>query len=239
MSDILQFAALALVIAVPVLFAITVHEAAHGWVASKCGDSTALSLGRVTFNPLKHIDPIGTVLVPATIYITTKSLVGVPFLFGWAKPVPVDWRRLRNPRWDMALVAAAGPGVNLMMALAWGLAVKIMALIILVVPIPASALYLFAEMCVIGILINLFLMALNLFPLLPLDGGRILNALLPPAIAENVARLEPFGLVILLALLFLPDGHPPGLLGAVLQPVVSTVLDFIPASGLVRDRFPI
>jgi Zn-dependent protease len=171
------------VIAIPVLFAITVHEAAHGWVASKRGDQTALMLGRVTFNPLKHIDPIGTILVPLMIYITSKSLVGVPFLFGWARPVPVDWRQLRDPRWDMALVAIAGPGVNLLMALAWGLAIKLMALIVLVVPIPAEALYLFVDMCVIGILINLFLMALNLFPLLPLDGGRVLNAMLPPRLA--------------------------------------------------------
>jgi Zn-dependent protease len=227
------------VIAIPVLFAITVHEAAHGWVASKRGDQTALMLGRVTFNPLKHIDPIGTILVPLMIYITSKSLIGVPFLFGWAKPVPVDWRQLRDPRWDMALVAIAGPGVNLLMALAWGLAIKLMALIVLVVPIPAEALYLFVDMCVIGILINLFLMALNLFPLLPLDGGRILNAMLPPRLAYRFSRLEPYGILLLLALLFLPNGQPPGLIGAVLRPVVSTALDLMPASALVRDRFQI
>jgi len=227
------------VVAIPVLLAITVHEAAHGWVASKRGDPTALMLGRVTFNPLKHIDPIGTILVPLTIYITSKSLVGIPFLFGWAKPVPVDWRRLRDPRWDMALVAFAGPGVNLLMALAWGLAIKAMGLIVLVVPIPAEILYSFADMCVIGILINLFLMALNLFPLLPLDGGRILNALLPPRLAYRFSRLEPYGIFLLLALLFLPNGQPPGLIGVVLRPVVSTALDLMPASALVRDRFQI
>jgi Zn-dependent protease len=227
------------VVAIPVLFAITVHEAAHGWVASKRGDPTALMLGRVTFNPLRHIDPIGTILVPLTIYITSKSLVGVPFLFGWAKPVPVDWRRLRDPRWDMALVAIAGPGVNLLMALAWGLAIKLMALIVLVVPIPAATLYLFVDMCVIGILINLFLMALNLFPLLPLDGGRILNAMLPPRLSFRFSRLEPYGIFLLLALLFLPNGQPPGLIGVVLRPVVSTALNLMPASALVRDRFQI
>jgi len=227
------------VVAIPVLLAITVHEAAHGWVASKRGDPTALMLGRVTFNPLKHIDPIGTILVPLTIYITSKSLVGIPFLFGWAKPVPVDWRRLRDPRWDMALVAVAGPGVNLLMALAWGLAIKVMGLIVLVVPIPAELLYSYADMCVIGILINLFLMALNLFPLLPLDGGRILNALLPPRLAYRFSRLEPYGIFLLLALLFLPNGQPPGLIGVVLRPVVSTALDLMPASALVRDRFQI
>lgn len=239
MDDPVQVLLTIAVVAIPVLFAITVHEAAHGWVASKRGDPTALMLGRVTFNPLKHIDPIGTILVPLTIYITAKSLVGVPFLFGWAKPVPVNWRRLRDPRWDMALVAAAGPGVNLLMAFAWGLAVKIMALIVLVVPIPAEVLYAFADMCVVGILINLFLMALNLFPLLPLDGGRILNALLPPRLAERFSRLERYGLLLLLALLFLPNGEPPGLLGSVLRPVVSGVLELMPASALVRDRFPV
>jgi Zn-dependent protease len=239
MQDFTQTLLTIVVVAIPVLFAITVHEAAHGWVASKRGDTTALALGRVTFNPLKHIDPVGTVLVPAMIFITSKSLVGVPFLFGWAKPVPVDWRRLRDPRWDMALVAVAGPGVNLLMALGWGLAIKVVALINQVVAIPAEALYVFADMCVIGILINLFLMALNLFPLLPLDGGRILNALLPPRLGLRFARLEPYGLLILLALLFLPNGRPPGLLGDAIQPVVRVALSVIPASGLVRDRFPI
>ena len=239
MSQILPTLILLLLIAPPVLLAITVHEAAHGWVANRRGDPTARLLGRVTFNPIKHIDPVGTILVPLSIFFMSKSLVGVPFLFGWAKPVPVDWRRLRDPRWDMALVALAGPAVNLLMALAWGLAIKLMALIVLVVPIPSAVLYAYADMCVIGILINLFLMALNLFPLLPLDGGRILNALLPPRLAFRFSRLEPYGIVILLALMFLPNGHPPGLLGVVLRPVVSTVLDLMPASALVRDRFPI
>jgi Zn-dependent protease len=239
MEDLLRAVLLITAFAIPVLLAITVHEAAHGWVASKRGDPTARSLGRVTFNPLKHIDPVGTVLVPLAIYFTAKSLVGVPFLFGWARPVPVDWRRLRDPRRDMALVAAAGPGANLIMALAWGGAIKLMAVLILFIPVPAQALYLFVEACVIGILINLFLMALNLFPLLPLDGGRILSAVLPPVVARAFARLEPYGLVILLALLFLPEGQPPGLVGAALRPVVSTMLDIVPGSDLVRDRFPI
>jgi len=239
MDSLFQVVLTIVVVGIPVLFAITVHEAAHGWVASKRGDPTALMLGRVTFNPLKHIDPIGTILVPLTIYITSKSLVGVPFLFGWAKPVPVDWRRLRDPRWDMALVAFAGPGVNLLMALAWGLAIKLMALILLMVPIPASVLYLLVDMCVIGILINLFLMALNLFPLLPLDGGRILNAMLPPQLAYRFSRLERYGILLLLALMFLPNGQPPGLLGSLLRPAVSAALDLMPASALVRDRFPL
>jgi Zn-dependent protease len=239
MNDILQTLLLLILIAPPVLLAITVHEAAHGWVANRRGDPTAYLMGRVTFNPLKHIDPVGTILVPASIFLLSKTLVGVPFLFGWAKPVPVSWRRLRNPRWDMALVAAAGPGVNLLMAFAWGLAIKLMALVVVVVPVPTWFLYLFVEMCVVGIVINLVLMALNLFPLLPLDGGRILNALLPPSLAERFARLEPYGILILLALLFLPNGQPPGLLGAALRPVVSGVLTAMPAAALVRDRFPI
>ena len=239
MENLSQTLSLIAVVAIPVLFAITVHEAAHGWVANQRGDPTARLLGRVTFNPIKHIDPVGTILVPLSIFFMSKSLVGVPFLFGWAKPVPVDWRRLRDPRWDMALVALAGPAVNLLMALAWGLAIKLMALVVLVVPIPSEVLYVYVDMCVIGILINLFLMALNLFPLLPLDGGRILNALLTPRLAFRFSRLEPYGILILLALMFLPNGHPPGLLGVVLRPVVSTALDLMPASALVRDRFQI
>jgi len=176
MSQLLQTLLLLMLIAPPVLLAITVHEAAHGWVASRRGDPTALQLGRVTFNPLKHIDPVGTLLVPAVIFLMSKTLVGIPFLFGWAKPVPVNWRRLHNPRWDMALVAAAGPGVNLLMAFGWGLAIELMALLALVVSVPPWLLVLWVDMCVVGIVINLVLMALNLFPLLPLDGGRILHA---------------------------------------------------------------
>ena len=238
MENLTETLLLVFVFAVPVLFAITVHEAAHGWMAYRRGDPTALLLGRVTFNPLKHIDPVGTILVPMVIFTLSKSAFGVPFLFGWAKPVPVDWRRLRDPRWDMARVALAGPAANLAMALGWGLAIKLMAMIVLFVPVPTAALYLFVEMCVVGILFNLFLMALNLVPLLPLDGGRILTALLPRSIAVRFARLERYGLFILLALLFLPKGDPPGLLGAALRPVVSGVLTVMPASALVRDRFP-
>jgi Zn-dependent protease len=239
MNETLQALLLLLLIAPPVLLAITVHEAAHGWVANRRGDPTAFLMGRVTFNPLKHVDPVGTVLVPASIFLLSKTLLGVPFLFGWARPVPVDWRRLRNPRWDMALVAAAGPFVNLLMAFAWGAAIKLMALIVVVVPVPTWLLQLLVEMCVVGIVINLVLMALNLFPLLPLDGGRILNALLPPSVSARFMRLEPYGIYILLLLLFLPNGQPPGLLGAALRPVVSGALTAMPASALVRDRFPI
>jgi len=234
LSDILLLIAL---LAVPVLFAITVHEAAHGWVAFHRGDPTAAMLGRVTFNPIKHIDPVGTVIVPLVIFFTSKTLLGVPFLFGWAKPVPVDWRRLRDPRWDMALVALAGPAVNLLMAIGWGLVLWLFAAMLGFVEVPAAFLYLFVELCVIGVLINLFLMALNLIPVLPLDGGRILSALLPRRLAAGFAHLERYGLVILVALLLLPNGQPPGLLGLVLRPAVNSALTLIPASDLVRERF--
>jgi Zn-dependent protease len=231
------------VFAVPVVLAITVHEAAHGWVASRLGDPTAALLGRVTFNPIKHVDPVGTVAVPLIIFLMSKSMVGVPFLFGWAKPVPIDARRLRNPRRDMAWVAAAGPGVNLLMAVAWGLVIQVVVWIAAgqpeLTPTTAAVLRVVAEMAVIGILINLFLMALNLFPLLPLDGGRILNAMLPGPLAYRFSRLEPYGLVILLVLLFLPSGDPPGLLGTVLRPVVNGALLLVPGSALVLERFPI
>ena len=240
MDNLTQTLILIPLIALPVLLAITVHEAAHGWVAHRRGDPTAWMLGRVTFNPLKHIDPVGTIAVPLGIYLMSKTLVGVPFLFGWAKPVPVDWRRLRNPRWDMALVALAGPASNLLQAIGWGLAIKLMALFVKtdLVAVPASFLYLYVEMCVVGILINLFLMALNLFPLPPLDGSRVVTALLPRRLAWQYTRLEPYGLFILLALLFLPNGNPPGLLGMALRPVVDGAIAVMPASGLVRDRFP-
>jgi Zn-dependent protease len=210
------------VLVIPVLFAITVHEAAHGWVASKLGDRTALMLGRVTFNPIKHIDPIGTVVVP----LATFFFVG--FLFGWAKPVPVDWRNLRHPRRDMALVAVAGPGANLVMALFWGAMVK---LGVLLLPAGQWMALPLIYMGAAGILINVFLMVLNLMPLLPLDGGRVVNAMLPPKVAILFSRLEPFGLIILLALLI------TGLLSAILLPIVIGTVDLLPGSAIVRELF--
>ncbi len=210
------------VLVIPVLFAITAHEAAHGWVASRFGDQTARMLGRVTFNPLKHIDPIGTILVP----LLTFFFAG--FLFGWAKPVPVDWRNLHHPRRDMALVAAAGPGANLLMALGWAGAIQVGALLF---PINQWVALPLVYMGAAGILINVFLMVLNLVPLLPLDGGRVLSALLPPRLSVGFARLEPFGLIILLVLLV------TGVLGKILLPLVSATIGLLPGSGIVRELF--
>jgi len=195
------------VLVLPVLFAITVHEAAHGWVASKLGDSTAKQMGRVTLNPIKHIDPVGTVLLPLGMYLLTG------FMFGWAKPVPVDWRNLRNPRRDMALVAIAGPGSNLLMAIFWALGMRIGVSLLDILPWVG---YPLIYMGTAGIMINSILMVLNLLPILPLDGGRIVASLLPPKLALPYSRLEPWGLFVIVGLL------ASGLLGSIIGPVLST-----------------
>lgn len=198
------------VYALPVIFAITLHEAAHGYAALRFGDGTARAMGRLSLNPLRHVDPIGTLLVPALAML----LGGI--LFGWAKPVPVDFRRLHNPRRDMVWVAAAGPAANLAMAVFWALMLKL--------SVGAelgdynTPLHLMAEG---GILINAVLMALNLLPLPPLDGGRIAVGLLPDSLAMPLARIEPYGLYILIALLL------TGVLNLVLGPVVSGILSFL------------
>ena len=181
-----------LVYALPVLFAITVHEAAHGYVARALGDDTAAMLGRVTLNPLKHIDPIGTILMPLMLYFATSGA----FLFGYAKPVPVNFGRLRNPKRDMIWVALAGPGVNLVQALVWGLLYTVLA---------GSGLHerFFLEMAKAGVLVNLVMWAFNLFPLPPLDGGRVLVGLLPPRPAYALSRVEPWGFFIVLGLVLL------------------------------------
>lgn len=175
----------------PLLFAITVHEVAHGWVAKKFGDPTAHRLGRLTLNPLKHIDPVGTILVPGLLLL----LGG--FVFGWAKPVPVTWENLRHPKRDMAIVAAAGPAANLIMALFWGVIARIGVQLgpQSWVGLPMQYMGLF------GIEINAVFMILNLLPLPPLDGGRVAVGLLPGPLAWQLARIEPFGFFILLALL--------------------------------------
>ena len=182
--------------ALPVLFAITLHEAAHGYVARYFGDMTAHAQGRISLNPIRHIDPVGTIAVPALILAASVFAGGHGFLFGWAKPVPVNYSALRKPRQHMALVAAAGPGANLAMALAWALLLKIF------VSLPDSGLSEgLAAMSRAGIVVNLIFMFLNLLPILPLDGGRIVASLLPARAAWRYAKLEPWGIPLLLVLL--------------------------------------
>lgn len=178
-----------LIYALPVLFAITLHEAAHGYVAQYFGDSTAWMLGRVTLNPIPHIDPIGTVLMPLMLYFAT----GGAFLFGYAKPVPVNFGHLRNPKRDMVWVALAGPGSNFVQALFWGV------LLYLLVGLGLQERF-FIEMCKAGMLVNVVMFVFNLFPLPPLDGGRILVGLLPWRQAALLSRIEPYGFFIVMAL---------------------------------------
>ena len=176
--------------ALPVLFAITVHEAAHGYVARHFGDGTAAFMGRVTLNPLKHIDPIGTIAMPLFLYIAT----GGAFLFGYAKPVPVNFGAWRNPRRDSIWVALAGPGSNLVQALGWG------ALLYVLRGAGVEERF-FLEMCRAGVLVNVIMFVFNLFPLPPLDGGRILTSLLPPRLAIPFSRIEPWGFFIVMGLI--------------------------------------
>jgi Zn-dependent protease len=178
-----------LIYALPVLFAITVHEAAHGYAARHFGDNTAYMLGRITLNPLKHIDPVGTILMPLLLYFATSGA----FLFGYAKPVPVNFNRLRNPKKDMVWVALAGPGANLVQAILWTV------LLYVLVATGVEERF-FLQMCRAGILVNLVMFAFNLFPLPPLDGGRILVGLLPWKQAALVSRVEPWGFFIVMAL---------------------------------------
>jgi Zn-dependent protease len=194
--------------ALPVIFAITLHEAAHGYAARYFGDPTAWQLGRISLNPIRHIDLVGTIIIPVVILLFS----GGSFLFGYAKPVPVDFSRLRQPKKDMLWVAAAGPAANLFMALCWALLLK------LAWVMPANDFTLpLSEMSKIGIIINCVLMVLNLLPLPPLDGGRIAVSLLPHRLAWQFAKIEPWGFPILLVLLF------SGILNAVMNPLVSLV----------------
>lgn len=188
---------------VPVVFAIALHEAAHGYVARIFGDQTAWMLGRVTLNPLKHIDPIGTVVVPGMLLLT-----GAPFLFGWAKPVPVNFGNLRRPKRDMIWVAAAGPAANFAMAVLWALLYQAS------VPSGLLASAGLERMAQIGISINLVLMVLNLLPIPPLDGGRIAVGLLPGRAAQALSRVEPFGFIIIIVLLV------AGVLGDLMRPLL-------------------
>lgn len=201
--------------ALPVILAITLHEAAHGYAARHFGDPTAWQQGRITANPLKHIDLVGTIIVPGIILLLSTGGI----LFGWAKPVPVDFSRLRHPKSDMLWVAAAGPGANLAMLLFWALVMKLAWLL----PINFFSLPM-ARMAEVGMSVNIALMVLNLFPLPPLDGGRIAVSLLPRAAAWRFAQIERFGFPILLVLLF------TGVLGSLLTPVMRLVggmVDFL------------
>jgi Zn-dependent protease len=178
--------------ALPILFAITMHEVAHGWTARFLGDPTAASLGRLSLNPIKHIDPVGTVLVPAILFMAGG------FLFGWAKPVPVDMQRLNDPKRDMALVAAAGPASNFVMAFIWAFVMK------LAFSMDAGLVQtVLIEMSKVGLIINLVLMVLNLIPIPPLDGGRVLSGVLPNHLSDMLAKIEPYGLFIIFGLLAL------------------------------------
>ena len=203
-----------IIAAIPIIFAITVHEVAHGWVASKLGDPTAKLAGRLTLNPVKHVDLLGTIAVPLIMIALT------PFAFGWAKPVPVDWRNLRQPRRDMALVAAAGPGANVIMLALWTL------LLSSVAPTGSDISYLstlLIEMARVGIIINIVLIALNLLPLPPLDGSRIVTSFLSPGAAYKYNLLERWGLPILVVLIF------TGVLGKILHPLIGFMLSIVNA----------
>jgi len=196
--------------ALPVLFAITLHEAAHGYVARHFGDLTAYAQGRISLNPARHVDLVGTILVPIAILVLSKLTGGAGLLFGWAKPVPVNYSALRRPRQNMLWVAAAGPAANLVMAFGWAAIYKANNLL------PGS--YFTEPMLLMGkagMEVNIVLMVLNMLPILPLDGGRVVASLLPSRLAWRYAKLEPWGLPILMLLLF------TSVLGVILGPVVN------------------
>jgi Zn-dependent protease len=204
---------------IPVLFAITVHEVAHGWIAKHLGDPTAERLGRLTLNPFKHIDPIGTVVLPAMLLLLRAG-----FLFGWAKPVPVTWENLRRPKRDMVLVAVAGPASNFLMALIWGVIAKIGISLNGVSPWAGTPMLL---MGLVGIYFNTLLLVFNLLPVPPLDGGRVAVGLLPGRLGWQLSRLEPYGFFILIGLLLAPRIIGIDILGAVIFPVISAVMALV------------
>ncbi len=201
-----QFLVIAII---PILFAIVLHEVAHGWAAFKLGDRTAMMLGRLSLNPIKHIDPVGTLLVPALLYFTAG------FIFGWAKPVPIDWRNLNNPRRDTALVAIAGPAANLAMALFWGI------VIFVATAFPSGLSMPLINMAGVGIFINILLMVFNLIPVPPTDGGRIAVSLLPAKPASLLSSIEPYGLIVIVLLIV------SGFFTSVIVPIVNSISGFI------------
>mgnify|MGYP001233499386 CR=1 FL=1 len=184
MNSIIQLIA---VCAIPLIFSITMHEAAHGYAARKFGDNTAWMMGRVTLNPAKHIDPFGTIILPLIMLAGSAAAGGVGFIFGWAKPVPVNFGALRNPKRDMIWVALAGPGCNLLQAVIWGIILKLLV-------IAGVQEQFFLQMAVYGISINIFLMAFNLIPIPPLDGGRVAVGILPWSVGKYLDRIEPYGM---------------------------------------------
>jgi Zn-dependent protease len=200
--------------AIPVLLAVTLHEVAHGRVARAFGDHTAEKLGRLSLNPLKHVDPMGTIVIPAFLF-----LIHSPFLFGWAKPVPVNARNLRNPKRDMAFVAAAGPAVNLLMAIAWTVIGGIASSGAFGTGAVGGWLF---EMAKYGLVWNVLLAVFNMLPIPPLDGGRVLISLLPPGPSRALSRIEPFGLWIVIGGLVVGSR-----LGFSLDPIISPVIAFI------------
>jgi len=214
--DLSQLAQTLAIYSLPVLFAITLHEAAHGYVARHFGDLTAHAQGRISLNPVRHIDLVGTIVVPLVILLASKLAGSGGYLFGWAKPVPVNYSALRRPKQNMMWVAAAGPAANLAMALGWAVIVKLAE----VLPMDFFAVPM-RQMGIAGIEVNMVLMLLNLLPILPLDGGRILASVLPHRMAWRYAKLEPWGFPILLLLLF------TGYLGVILGPMLNASFTLI------------